>query len=125
MLPNERLSDIKAHTYDRSKNGLRAMLKAIHDGDPETIYRCTHKFYRDIEMVRNGYSKLMPDQADLAEVCGEFADGLQGRLQQIAKIATHLHDRPLKMTTAPVACPEQTLPSPPISHAPRYLTAKV
>jgi hypothetical protein len=78
------------------RDGLRAMLKAIHDGDPEDIYRCTHKFYRDIERVRNGYSKVMPDRADLADVCNEFADGLQERLQQIVKIATHKHDLPIR-----------------------------
>jgi hypothetical protein len=84
------------------KSSLRAMLKAIHDGDPETIYRCTHKFYRDIEMVRrDGYSKVVPDQADLAEVCREFANSLQERLQQIIKIATRQHDRPLRRATVP------------------------
>jgi hypothetical protein len=52
-------------------------------------------------MVRNGYSKVMPDQADLAEVCGEFADSLQERLQQVVKIATRQYDRPLRRATVP------------------------
>ena len=93
------------------------MLKAIHDGDPETIYRCTLMFYHNIAWVRNGYSKVMPDRADLAEVCNEFADGLQERLQQIVKIATHKHNRRIRMAAVPVACPATTLPSPAISRA--------
>jgi hypothetical protein len=96
------------------KNGLRAMLQAIHDGDPETIYRCTHTFYRDIERVRNGYSKVMPDRADLADVCNEFADGLQERLQQIVRIATHKHNRRIRMAVVPAG---QTSPSLPINRA--------
>ena len=88
--------------------GLRAMLKAIHDGDPEDIYRCTHKFFRDVQRVKNGYSKVMPDRADLVEVCNEFADGLQERLQQIVKIATHKHDRPIKKSAVSVPSSGQT-----------------
>jgi hypothetical protein len=99
------------------KNGLRAMLKAIHDGDPETIYRCTHKFYRDIERVRNGSSNVMPDRADLAEVCDEFADSLQERLQQIVKIAAQRHDRPLRRAADPTHRLGPIAPSPLISEA--------
>lgn len=84
------------------RDGLRAMLKAIHDGDPEDIYRCTHKFYRDVQRVRDGYCQVMLDRADLAEFCNEFADDLQERLQQIVKIATHKHDRPIKRSAASV-----------------------
>jgi hypothetical protein len=98
------------------RNDLRAMLKAIHDGDPEDIYRCTHNFYRDVQRVRNGYSQVMPDRADLTEVCNEFADGLQERLQQIVKIATQRHSRPNRRTVVSAHPPEQTL-SPPIGHA--------
>jgi hypothetical protein len=58
----------------------------------------------------------MPDRADLADVCNEFADGLQERLQQIVKIATHKHNRRIRMVAVPVACPGQTS-SPPIPHA--------
>jgi hypothetical protein len=99
------------------RDDLRAMLKAIHDGDPEDIYQCTHKFYRDVQRVRNGYSQVMQDRADLAEVCNEFADGLQERLQQIVKIATQRHGHPIRRAAVSVARSVQTSNAPTISHA--------
>jgi hypothetical protein len=88
------------------RDDLRAMLKAIYDGDPEDIYRCTHKFFHDVQRVRNGYSQVMPDRADLTEVCNEFADGLQERLQQIVKIATQRHGRPIRRAAVSMPCSE-------------------
>jgi hypothetical protein len=95
------------------RDDLRAMLKAIYDGDPEDIYRCTHKFFHDVQKVRNGYSQVMPDRADLTEVCNEFADGLQERLQQIVKIATQRHGRPVRRAAISMPCSVQTSNPPP------------
>jgi hypothetical protein len=98
------------------RQDLRAMLKAIHDGDPEDIYQRTHKFFRDVQRVRNGYSQVMPDRADLVEVCNEFADGLQEQLQQIVKIATQRHGPPIRRAAVSVARSVQTSNTPPNGH---------
>jgi hypothetical protein len=98
------------------RDDLRAMLKAIHDGDPEDIYRCTHKFFHDVQRVRNGYSKVMPNRADLAEVCNEFADGLKERLQQIVNIATQRHGRPIRRAAVSMPRSAQTSNTPPNGH---------